>query len=117
MRRLAYIASAVLGVILGLSAQEAPHLKPDVALTIRTLQLQRSENQTRMLVLQQQYMDAQATVKDLDGKIAAKVATALKESDIDPDKYNVDAQTLNVTPRPASHPPPPPGPPQAGGSK
>ena len=117
MRKLAYVASALLGIMLGLSAQEAPKLKPEVSLGIRELQLQRAEQETRILVLEQQYQQAQQSVKELDAKLNEKLNTAVKDSGLDPDKYTVDAKTLAIQPRPVSHPPPPPGPPSVGGVK
>jgi hypothetical protein len=91
-------------------SQDVPKLNPDVALSIRTMQWERSENQTRMLVLQNQYLDAQATVKRLDEELTKKLATAIKDSGLDPDRYLLDTRTLNVAPKPML--PSTPGPPR-----
>lgn len=94
--------AALLGLVVTIAAmsQDAPKLKPEVALAIRNLQLQRSENQTRLLVLQAQAFDAQQTVKNLDVQIAEKLKTALQDSGLDPEKYLLESRTLEVQPRP-----------------
>lgn len=101
MRKLSYIGAAVFVVVLGLTAQEAPQLKPEVSLAIVKIQLQRSEGQTKLLVLQQQYQQTQEAVKAADTQLAEKLSTALKDSGLDPNKYMVDPQTLSVRMKPA----------------
>lgn len=71
---------------------QAPKLKDEIALSIRSLQVQ-------VLVLQEddkvkQYLSATNQLK-------AKYDSALKDSAIDPLKYQLDPLTLTVVPVPA----------------
>ena len=75
-----------------LNAQEAkapaPRLKDSVALNLRTMQVQFLSMQQQLNQIQNQY--------------AAALSTALKESDLDPEKYELDPNTLVVREKPVA---------------
>ena len=94
----------VLAVILvgALYAQEKPKLalKPEVALELRNAQWESAKLVLQMKQLESQYQALQTQNATLGKTISDKMATALERSGIDPKKYEINSDTLEVTPKP-----------------
>lgn len=89
-----------------LYAQEAkaPKLKDSVALELKTLQLQISNDNVQALLLEKQYKTVQDNLIQLNGTYVGKLKTALKESDLDETKYQLDPNTLDIKEKPSAKP-------------
>jgi hypothetical protein len=90
-------------------AQEKPkgpklELKPEVALELRNAQWDSAKLALQMKQLESQYQALQAQSQTVGKALAEKMATALERSGLDPKKYELNADTLEVTPKPV--PPP-----------
>lgn len=85
---------------------EAAKLKDSVALDIRTAQLAVSNNQGQQLSLQLQFAQLQQQGNQLQQQLDAKMKTALKDSELDENKYMVDPSTLLPQEKPPVPAPP-----------
>jgi hypothetical protein len=81
-------------------AQDKPKLKPEVALELRNAQWESAKLAMQMKSLEQQYTQLQQKAAETQKTISDKMATALERSGIDPKKYELNADTLDVTPKP-----------------
>jgi uncharacterized protein HemX len=94
----------VIAILLGLalSGQEKPKqpvLKPEVALELRNAQWESAKLALQMKQLEAQYQGLQAQSQTIGKALSDKMATALERSGIDPKKYELNADTLEVTPK------------------
>lgn len=97
MKHVGIYSILLLGVSLYAQDAKVPKLKDSVALELRTLQLQITNMNVQILQLQQQ----QAQVNN---QYVAHLQTALKDSDLDDTKYELDAGTLVVKEKPQEKP-------------
>jgi hypothetical protein len=89
----------LLGGVLG--GQEKPKiaLKTEVALELRNAQWESAKLVLQMKQLESQYQALQAQSQTLGKTINDKLATALERSGIDSKKYEINGDTLEVTPK------------------
>lgn len=102
IRGLLSIAFVVL-TIHYLWAQESkapPKLKADVEISLRTLRERIANDNIQMLQIEKQYKQLQDDVTAAGNEYTAKYKAALKNSDLDDTKYELDANTLVVKEKP-----------------
>jgi hypothetical protein len=81
------------------SGQDKPaetRLKDSVALEIKTQQVKLSEIQKQMLQMQIQFTQLQEQERQANTTLLEKLHTALKDSGIDENRYDLDPATLTV---------------------
>lgn len=83
---------------------KAPKLKDSVALELRTLREQIANSNVQLLLLEKQYKSTQEQQAQLNGAYTGKLRTALKDSDLDETKYQLDSNTLDVKEKPVAKP-------------
>jgi hypothetical protein len=82
-------------------AQDKPKLalKTEVALELRNAQWDSAKLALQMKQLESQYQALQAQSQTVGKALSEKMATALERSGIDTKKYELNADTLEVTPK------------------
>lgn len=89
-----------------LYAQEAkapkPKLTDSVALDLRTLREQIANSNVQLLMLEKQYKAIQEQQTQLNGTYAERLKSALKRSDLDETKYELDLNTLDIKEKPSA---------------
>jgi ABC-type phosphate transport system auxiliary subunit len=97
MRRLLVTTIFLSSVLFAQEVKAPPKLKDSIVASVRTLQLQIANTNVEILRAQQQQAQWQ-------NQITAELQTALKDSDIDAEKYELDPNTLTVKEKPARGP-------------
>lgn len=83
-----------------------PALKPEVALGIRTEQVEQAKLIIQMAQLQQQFAQLQQQSMTRGQNIKAQMDNAIERSGLDPKKYDLNQDTLELTEKPQPTPEP-----------
>jgi hypothetical protein len=90
-------------------AAAAPQLKPDVELDLVKSQKELYEILLQMKAIEAQYQQIQKQFAEKQTKLGEKTATALGRSGIEKTKFDLNPDTLAVTPKAQPAPPAPAG--------
>jgi len=97
---LSLMAYFVVCGIATLAADNQPKLKPELALEIRTLQLQSSNLTIEMQRVAAHYLALERRLAVLEAQTAEKLSEAAKSSGVDLEKFDIDPSTLEVRTKP-----------------
>lgn len=84
----------------GQAPEKAPSLKEAVSLEIRNLQWEQFKLYAQGKQLEDQLRDVQRRLDDNSKTLTEKLGTALDQSGIDKTKFDLNPDTLAVTPKP-----------------
>lgn len=88
--------------IIGRSDDKTPAVPDAIALHIRNVQLDASQQKNLQFVLQQQFNASQEAVNKDEKELQTLIDDAVKTAGLDKDKWTVDLQTLKFIARPSA---------------